>query len=778
MPFQKHFLLFLGLIFSTFFSVAEQRSAVKLTSNSDSTYISKSTSYLSGKQVITPDSIVNYGRHFLNKPYRYGSTGADSFDCSGYTSYVYNNFGYNLAHSSSGQANQFDTVKRSHLKTGDLVFFAGTRKSKRIGHVGIVVAANESGKFNFIHASSDKGVTISSSEEPYYNSRFIKANRVIGGTQLLAVNPSVADEPENIDQSDMNVPLATPAKKIKKTIPAVYHKVKSGETLSGIASKYGISVTELKSKNGITGSKLSLKQKLKIKDSETYTVAEPVKTSPPKANEASVKSDDKTPATEPVANATHIVKKGETLYSISKQTNIPVDELKQINKLQDGQLHTGQELKLAHKAEIQPNVTTAKYEASTKSASHKVASGESLFSIAKTYNISVDELKKMNDINDNNIHVGQVLKITQPTESPVTSSVAPKTIVAISKVETKPVTKPVVAPVKSEPTPKAEVKTEPKSEPRIESKPESKPEPISKPNAATKIIVHKVHEGENLQTIARDFKVSLDELKRINNLEAIKLSVGQEIFICLNPQAVVINPVVSSVKSPATVDAGPTQIFSPKQTVVKEEAANSQSVVKPETPTKSEAVIKPIYHKVKKGETLNEISRQYNVSVEDLKSANNLKGNKISVGKKLKINQTTEFADKKEISQKVEQPSKAISHKVRRKETLKSIAADFNLTVGELKELNNLKSNKVHSGQELIVSQSSSETAKKKTSKAETSKPETKHKTLHHKVKSGESYYSIAEKFDCTVKELKEWNNKTDNKLKPGVVLTIKSSKK
>jgi LysM repeat protein len=332
--------------------------------------------------------------------------------------------------------------------------------------------------------------------------------------------------------------------------------------------------------------------------------------------------------------------------------------------------------------------------------------------------------------------------------------------------------------VKSEPTPKAEAKQETKSEPRVESKLESKPEPISKPNAATKIIVHKVHEGENLQTIARDFKVSLDELKRINNIEATKLSVGQEIFICLNSQSVVINPVVSSVKSPVTVDAGPKQIISPKPAIVKDEALKSQPVVKQEVPTKSEASAKPVYHKVKKGETLNAISRQYNVSVEDLKSANDLNGNKISLGQKLKITQTAESADKKEISQKVEQPSKAVSHKVRRKETLKSIAADFNLTVGELKELNNLKSNKVHSGQELIVSQSSSETAKKKTPKAETSKAETKHKTLHHKVKSGESYYSIAEKYNCTVKELKEWNNKTGNKLKPGVVLTIKSSQK
>ena len=73
------------------------------------------------------DSIINYGKIFLHSPYRRGGKGNSSaFDCSGFTSYVYRNFGYKLGASSADQAQQFNTVERSNLKKGDLVFFFRT----------------------------------------------------------------------------------------------------------------------------------------------------------------------------------------------------------------------------------------------------------------------------------------------------------------------------------------------------------------------------------------------------------------------------------------------------------------------------------------------------------------------------------------------------------------------------------------------------------------------------------------------------------------------------
>ena len=136
------------------------------------------------------DSVVNYGKLFLNAPYRHGSSNGIAFDCSGFTSFIYQKFGYNLDHSSGGQAEQVNSLDICELKKGDLVFYSGRRRSKsHVGHVGIVTETDENGRFRFIHASSQHGIIISNSEEPYYLNRFIKAGRVVFDNKLLAVEP-------------------------------------------------------------------------------------------------------------------------------------------------------------------------------------------------------------------------------------------------------------------------------------------------------------------------------------------------------------------------------------------------------------------------------------------------------------------------------------------------------------------------------------------------------------------------------------------------------------
>lgn len=762
MPFQRHILFFLGFIFSTLLSVANAIGAAV----SDS--ISSHVSYLSAAPATITDSIINYGKQFLNRPYRYGSTGSDTFDCSGFTSFVYHNFGYNLEHSSAQQAQQFDTVKRNFLKTGDLVFFSGSRKSKRIGHVGIVTEAKEDGRFNFIHASCDKGVTISSSEEPYYSHRYVKANRVIGGTQTLAV-ASLVPESDNADlQTDNNAPVTYPSKKVKKTIPAKFHRVKSGETLSEIAEKYGLSVTELKRKNGLKGSKISLKQMLKVKDSESYTVFEPVKEVSAKKTDASTEQAAESSKAEMASSIiSHKVKRGETLFSISKLYNTPVEKLKKINNLSDGKLVPGQEIKLKE-VENASTVAVAKVDNQQKATTHKVASGESLFSIAKMYNVSVAELKKMNDITGSGIHVGQTLKINLPEEKNIVENIQ-----AIKPVSAKPETK--STPKAEQPVSKPELaqKSAPELEPEQSADEEVKTEVVSKSGSTVKIIKHKVHSGESLVTLARDFKVSLDELKRINNLESTKLAVGQEVFICLNTEAVVVNPVAAPVSKPI-VEEQPEE----KATVIPAKSAvasRADVVSKPEPKQKTEkkSEQKPVSYKVRKGDNLNTIAKDFDISVDDLKKINDLTSNKISVGQELKLEQGITEVVSKEDAKKVELPAKAVTHKVRRGENLAGIAEKFNMTVDELKELNGLASNRINYGQQLIVSQLSSAAPKK----AAATKAEPKQRTIRHKVKSGESYYSIAQKFDCSVNDLKEWNRKSSTKIKPGDVVIIKSGK-
>ena len=126
------------------------------------------------------DSLLNYASSFLKTPYRRGATGTKSFDCSGFSSFVFRQFGYELPRVSSDQARNGMEVSKDELKKGDLVFFKGRNaKQKRIGHVGIVYDILPDGSFTFIHASCNKGVTITSSNLDYYRKRFVTARRVL-----------------------------------------------------------------------------------------------------------------------------------------------------------------------------------------------------------------------------------------------------------------------------------------------------------------------------------------------------------------------------------------------------------------------------------------------------------------------------------------------------------------------------------------------------------------------------------------------------------------------
>lgn len=118
-------------------------------------------------------------RTHLGKRYSRGSKGPKAFDCSGFSSYVYRQFGYQLSPSSRDQYRQGESVERKELRKGDLVFFKGRSTKGGVGHVGIVVDADEDGNFKFIHAATSSGIVISSCQEPYYAKRYIGSRRII-----------------------------------------------------------------------------------------------------------------------------------------------------------------------------------------------------------------------------------------------------------------------------------------------------------------------------------------------------------------------------------------------------------------------------------------------------------------------------------------------------------------------------------------------------------------------------------------------------------------------
>ena len=112
--------------------------------------------------------------------YRYGSKGPNTFDCSGFTSYVYKQQNIlGIGASSRDQYARNIPIKREELQPGDLVFFTSPRSKGGVGHVGLVLDYDPiTNVFTFIHASTSAGVKISKSSEPNYTRRYIGARRV------------------------------------------------------------------------------------------------------------------------------------------------------------------------------------------------------------------------------------------------------------------------------------------------------------------------------------------------------------------------------------------------------------------------------------------------------------------------------------------------------------------------------------------------------------------------------------------------------------------------
>ena len=196
-----------------------------------------------------------------------------------------------------------------------------------------------------------------------------------------------------------------------------YYTVKQGDSLWSIAKKYNVTVNELKNINNLSSNLLSIGQNLIIPDKEE------------------VSSED------------YVVKKGDTLYSISKKYNTSVDNLKSLNNIKTDTLSIGQVLKIP--SEIEENT-------------YIVQKGDSLYSISKIYNTSVDKLKELNNLTTNTLSIGQILKI---------------------------------------------------------------------PKSTKENIVYTVKKGDNIYSISKTYNTSVDKIKKLNNLNTNTLSIGQKLLL-------------------------------------------------------------------------------------------------------------------------------------------------------------------------------------------------------------------------------------------------------
>ncbi|MFA9398956.1 MAG: C40 family peptidase [Clostridiaceae bacterium] len=143
---------------------------VKVTTSNYSSSNSNSSRGYTVSSSSTGASIANYALKYLGYSYVWGATGPNAFDCSGFTYFVYRQFGISLSRTSGAQYSNGMAVSKSNLQAGDLVFFYND-----IGHVGLYI-----GNGNFIHAStSSTGVIVSNLNSDYYLRNYAGARRIV-----------------------------------------------------------------------------------------------------------------------------------------------------------------------------------------------------------------------------------------------------------------------------------------------------------------------------------------------------------------------------------------------------------------------------------------------------------------------------------------------------------------------------------------------------------------------------------------------------------------------
>lgn len=120
----------------------------------------------------TNGNLISTAKKYIGTPYSFGGTSSSGFDCAGFTQMVYRTHGISVPRTSASQAGVGTKLSRCELQTGDLVVFSNTYKQGP-SHVGIYIGNSE-----FIHASSVRGVTISSLNENYYTNHFSYGRKV------------------------------------------------------------------------------------------------------------------------------------------------------------------------------------------------------------------------------------------------------------------------------------------------------------------------------------------------------------------------------------------------------------------------------------------------------------------------------------------------------------------------------------------------------------------------------------------------------------------------
>ena len=131
------------------------------------------------KESLLTTNILSNAENYLGVPYKLGGMTSSGMDCSGLIVRVFGDNHIKMPRRSIDQAKEGMHIHIKDVRRGDLLFFATINGSSDVSHIGIVHTIEQSGEIKFIHASTKRGVIISSLDESYWNKAFLFAKRVI-----------------------------------------------------------------------------------------------------------------------------------------------------------------------------------------------------------------------------------------------------------------------------------------------------------------------------------------------------------------------------------------------------------------------------------------------------------------------------------------------------------------------------------------------------------------------------------------------------------------------
>ncbi|MDM8183684.1 LysM peptidoglycan-binding domain-containing protein [Enterococcus cecorum] len=224
-----------------------------------------------------------------------------------------------------------------------------------------------------------------------------------------ATSTSITTSSQSTVTNQVTNQTTTPVSRPSANTQASY-TVKAGDSLWAIATKHGLSVSQLKSLNQLSSDMIYPGQKLTVKGGNTASVSTStvttttVKPAPTQVSNQTVTATDKT----------YKVVSGDSVWKIAHQFGISMDTLRSLNHIKNDFIYPGQVLKVQASTTTTTSASQGASSVATTSsdaATYRVKSGDSLWSIAKKHGLSLDQLKALNHLTSDLIFVNQTLKV-------------------------------------------------------------------------------------------------------------------------------------------------------------------------------------------------------------------------------------------------------------------------------------------------------------------------------------------------------------------------------